>query len=77
MPLERIWIILLKGVIKNMNLNLSKLFLRVLVFSVVLSLLPLLVEVSPIEYSGSSLQAADDDSAGSCVFFWTWPEVQL
>ena len=44
-----------------MNLNLSQLLLKVLVFSVVVSLLPLLVEVSPIEYSGSSLQAADDD----------------
>ena len=32
-----------------------------LIFSLVFSLLPLLVEVSPIEYEGSSLQAADDD----------------
>jgi len=44
-----------------MNLNLSQLSLRILVFSIVFSLLPLLVEVSPIEYSGASLQAADDD----------------
>ena len=44
-----------------MNLNLSQLSLRILVFSLVFSLLPLLVEVSPVEYSGASLQAADDD----------------
>ena len=44
-----------------MNINLTKLPLKVLVFSLVFSLLPLLVEVSPIEYAGSSLQAADDD----------------
>lgn len=44
-----------------MNINLTKLPLKVLVFSLVFSLLPLLVEVSPIEYKGSSLQAADDD----------------
>ena len=44
-----------------MNINLKKLPLKVLVFSLVFSLLPLLVEVSPIEYAGSSLQAADDD----------------
>jgi len=61
MLLEKIWITPLKDVIKNMNLNLSQLSLRILVFSIVFSLLPLLVEVSPIEYSGASLQAADDD----------------
>ena len=44
-----------------MNLNLKKLPLKALVFSIVFSLLPILVEVSPIEYSGISLQAADDD----------------
>ena len=38
-----------------------KLKIRILVFSLVLSLLPLLVEVSPMEYQGSSVQAADDD----------------
>jgi len=44
-----------------MNINLTKLSLKILVVSLVFSLLPLLVEVSPIEYSGVSLQAADDD----------------
>lgn len=38
-----------------------KLKIRILVFSLVFSLLPLLVEVSPMEYQGSSVQAADDD----------------
>ena len=45
----------------NMNINLTKLSVKILVFSLVFSLLPLLVEVSPIEYSGVSLQAADGD----------------
>ena len=44
-----------------MNLSLKKLPLKALVLSIVFSLLPMLVEVSPIEYSGVSLQAADDD----------------
>lgn len=39
----------------------NNLIIKVLVFSVVLSLLPLLVEISPIEYQGASLMAADDD----------------
>ena len=41
--------------------NMNNLIIKVLVFSVVLSLLPLLVEISPIEYQGASLMAADDD----------------
>ena len=44
-----------------MNINLTQFPLKALVFSLVFSLLPLLVEVSPIEYNGISLQAADDD----------------
>ena len=39
----------------------NNLIIKVLVFSVVLSLLPLLVEISPIEYQGASLMAADED----------------
>ncbi len=41
--------------------NLYTLSIKALVLSLIISLLPLLIEISPIEYSGASLQAADDD----------------